>query len=117
MVVVRTDLPVGHHGVRGAVVRSVNGPEMPVSRSRREGTGNRSAQAPMLASFPTGAPIGASRYVPLPLEHTAVEAAFEGHISTVAVDQRFGNPFDTKIEAVYLRCYCSPGGAGPDDVR
>ena len=56
----------------------------------------------MLASFPTRAPIGASRYVPLPLEHTAVEAAIEGHISTVAVNQRFGNPFDTKIEAVYL---------------
>ena len=56
----------------------------------------------MLASFPTRAPVGASRHVPLPLEHTAVEAAIEGHISTVAVNQRFGNPFDTKIEAVYL---------------
>ena len=56
----------------------------------------------MLASFPTGARIGARQYVPLPLEHTAVEAAIEGHISTVAVNQRFENPFDTKIEAVYL---------------
>ena len=56
----------------------------------------------MLASFPTKAPIGAARYVPLPLAHTAVEAAIDGHISTVAVNQQFRNPFDTKIEAVYL---------------
>ena len=56
----------------------------------------------MLASFPARARIGAPHYVPLPLEHTAVEAAIEGHISTVAVNQRFENPFDTKIEAVYL---------------
>ena len=56
----------------------------------------------MLASFPTRAQIGARQYVPLPLDHTAVEAAIEGHVSTVAVNQRFENPFDTKIEAVYL---------------
>ena len=56
----------------------------------------------MLASFPTRPNGGASQYIPLPLEHTAVEAAIEGYISTVEVNQRFANPFDTKIEAVYL---------------
>ena len=76
------------------------GPSAPGTRAQYEehqvGTGT------MLASFPARAPIGAPQYVPLPLEHTSVEAAIEGHISTVAVNQRFGNPFDTKIEAVYL---------------
>ena len=56
----------------------------------------------MLASFPTRPNGGASQYIPLPLEHTAVEAAIKGYISTVEVNQRFANPFDTKIEAVYL---------------
>ncbi|MYH70949.1 MAG: VWA domain-containing protein, partial [Gammaproteobacteria bacterium] len=38
----------------------------------------------------------------LPLQHTAVDAAIAGHISTVRVTQQFANPFDTKIEAVYV---------------
>ena len=58
----------------------------------------------MVASFPddidetTGAP----REIPLPLKHTAVEAVINGYISTVNVRQQFENPFDEKIEAVYL---------------
>ena len=40
--------------------------------------------------------------VPLPLQHTAVDASIAGHISTVRVKQQFANPFDTKIEAVYV---------------
>ena len=40
--------------------------------------------------------------VPLPLQHTDVDAAIAGHISTVQVKQQFANPFDTKIEAVYV---------------
>ena len=40
--------------------------------------------------------------VPLPLQHTAVDADIAGHISTVRVKQQFSNPFDTKIEAVYV---------------
>ena len=40
--------------------------------------------------------------LPLPLQHTAVDAAIAGHISTVRVKQQFTNPFDTKIEAVYV---------------
>ncbi len=40
--------------------------------------------------------------VPLPLEHTSVNASINGYISTVDVRQRFGNPFSEKIEAVYM---------------
>ncbi|MEM7235546.1 MAG: VIT domain-containing protein, partial [Planctomycetota bacterium] len=40
--------------------------------------------------------------VPLPLEHTDVKAGISGYIATVDVTQRFHNPFDTKIEAVYV---------------
>ena len=48
-----------------------------------------------------GAP-GAPVQVPLPLQHTAVDASVAGHVGTVKVRQRFENPFDTKIEAVYV---------------
>ena len=40
--------------------------------------------------------------VPIPLEHTDVKAAVDGYIATVDVTQRFHNPFDAKIEAVYV---------------
>ena len=43
-----------------------------------------------------------SESVPLPLEHTAVDASVTGHIGTVRVRQRFGNPYATRIEAVYV---------------
>jgi Ca-activated chloride channel family protein len=40
--------------------------------------------------------------VPLPLEHTDVKAQVRGSFATVELEQRFKNPFDTKIEAVYV---------------
>jgi Ca-activated chloride channel family protein len=40
--------------------------------------------------------------IPLPLEHTEVTAHLVGYVGTVDVMQRFENPFDEKIEAVYL---------------
>jgi len=43
-----------------------------------------------------------SKEVPLPLQHTGVNAQINGYISTVSVRQEFTNPFDSKIEAVYL---------------
>lgn len=43
-----------------------------------------------------------ARELPMPLKHTAVRAAIAGYISTVDVTQQFANPFDEKIEAVYL---------------
>ncbi len=57
--------------------------------------------AGVLLGFPV-APPWPDQHVPLPLEHTAVDAAIHGYIGTVAVKQRFANPFDTKIEAVYV---------------
>ena len=40
--------------------------------------------------------------VPLPLTHTAVQATLVGYVGTVDVTQHFENPFDEKIEAVYV---------------
>lgn len=39
---------------------------------------------------------------PLPLKHTDVKASVVGYISTVDVTQQFENPYDQKIEAVYV---------------
>jgi len=40
--------------------------------------------------------------VPLPLKHTDVHASVEAFLATVEVTQQYENPFDTKIEAVYV---------------
>lgn len=45
---------------------------------------------------------GQMQQIPLPLEHTDVNAKINGYISSVNVRQRFGNPFAEKIEAVYM---------------
>ena len=62
------------------------------SQDRSPGTGA------MLAHIPEQS----IKDVPLPLRHTDVKARIDGYISTVNVRQQFHNPFDTKIEAVYL---------------
>lgn len=58
----------------------------------------------MIAHFPDDADAHtkAAREIPLPLQHTAVKARLDGYISTVDVQQQFSNPFDRKIEAVYM---------------
>jgi Ca-activated chloride channel homolog len=40
--------------------------------------------------------------VPMPLKHTDVRASVTGYIGSVEVVQQFENPYDTKIEAVYV---------------
>ena len=45
---------------------------------------------------------GEQAYVPLPLKHTEISASVSGYIGTVDVKQEFHNPYDTKIEAVYV---------------
>ncbi|MEO1129232.1 MAG: VIT domain-containing protein [Planctomycetota bacterium] len=40
--------------------------------------------------------------VPVPLEHTAVNADINGYIGAVNVKQKFHNPYSTKIEATYV---------------
>ncbi len=42
------------------------------------------------------------REVPVPLEHTNVQANITGPISSVNVVQKFHNPYSSKIEAVYV---------------
>ena len=56
----------------------------------------------MLAGFPSPGKPELTRFVPLPLKHTAVDAAINGYIGTVNVKQEYENPYDTKIEAVYV---------------
>jgi Ca-activated chloride channel homolog len=54
----------------------------------------------LLALLPRAAPEPVE--VPLPLEHTDVHAVVTGYVGTVDVTQQFTNPYDEKIEAVYL---------------
>ncbi len=42
------------------------------------------------------------KQVPLPLKHTDVKATVQGYIATVSVVQQYQNPFDHKIEAIYV---------------
>ena len=58
----------------------------------------------MVARFPDeiDEDTGVVKEVPLPLQHTSVTARINGYISAVNVRQQFSNPFDEKIEAVYL---------------
>jgi Ca-activated chloride channel family protein len=42
------------------------------------------------------------RNIPVPLAHTSVNAHIDGYVSTVRVQQQFHNPFDSKIEALYV---------------
>ncbi len=48
------------------------------------------------------AKLAEEREVPLPLKHTDVQAAILGYIGTVDVTQQYHNPYESKIEAVYV---------------
>jgi len=45
---------------------------------------------------------GVATTIPIPLEHTDVVARVAGSVASVRVRQEFTNPYDTKIEAVYV---------------
>ncbi len=51
----------------------------------------------MLTTLP-----GQTQPVPMPLKHTSVKAQISAYLATVDVTQQFHNPFDQKIEAVYV---------------
>ncbi|NQT01810.1 MAG: VWA domain-containing protein [Planctomycetes bacterium] len=51
----------------------------------------------MLAKLPKE-----EKKIPLPLKHTDVKGQISGYIATVDVTQKFHNPYDEKIEAVYV---------------
>ena len=78
------------------VAKASGGPFSSQAEASGRGTGS------MMASRPRDDADGHPELVPLPLEHTAVDAAIAGHIGTVQVNQRFANPYDTRIEAVYV---------------
>ena len=44
----------------------------------------------------------ADKQIPVPLQHTDVKARIDAYIATVSVTQQFHNPYDSKIEAVYV---------------
>ena len=43
-----------------------------------------------------------AKEVPVPLKHTSVVGSIDGYIATVDVTQQFQNPYNSKIEAVYV---------------
>jgi hypothetical protein len=45
---------------------------------------------------------GEQKTVPVPLKHTEVTANITGYIASVDVKQQFHNPYESKIEAVYV---------------
>jgi len=47
-------------------------------------------------------PPGEDKEIALPLKHTNVKGQISGYIATVEVTQQFQNPYDDKIEAVYV---------------
>jgi Ca-activated chloride channel family protein len=51
----------------------------------------------MLAKLPDE-----EKEIPLPLKHTDVKGQISGYIATVEVTQQFHNPYDEKIEAIYV---------------
>lgn len=53
----------------------------------------------LMARVPDG---GKITTVPIPLKHTDVQANISGYIASVDVTQQFHNPFNSKIEALYV---------------
>ena len=58
---------------------------------------NTPGSGAMLAKLPKE-----DKEIPLPLKHTDVKGQISGYIATVNVTQQFHNPYDEKIEAVYV---------------
>ena len=58
---------------------------------------NTPGSGAMLAKLPEE-----EKEIPLPLKHTDVKGQISGYIATVDVTQQFHNPYDEKIEAVYV---------------
>lgn len=56
----------------------------------------------LICELPADIEGGAPRQAPVPLKHTEVSAEIDAYIASVRVRQEFYNPFDGKIEAVYV---------------
>ena len=59
--------------------------------------GNTPGCGVMMAKLPRE-----EKEIPLPLKHTDVKGQISGYVATVNVAQQFHNPYDEKIEAVYV---------------
>ncbi len=98
----RPATPEAGAGMRAALPGSVPSPEEEVWIIAKGDTG---AVEPGKDDPGTGAMLAKSdaiKDVPLPLKHTEVRASISGYIATVMVTQQFHNPYDGKIEAVYV---------------
>jgi Ca-activated chloride channel family protein len=78
-----------------------------VRAARRSGT--RVTQGSLRTTDPSGKGV-----VECPLKHTDVRAEVSGFVSRVTVTQEFENPFEDKIEAVYV--FPLPQAAAVDDM-
>ena len=79
-------------------------PDREERMAAQAGDGDQPGTGSMMATVVSEDPKFATEpeTVPLPLKHTAVHAIVTGYVGTVDVTQQFENPFDEKIEAVYL---------------
>ena len=59
--------------------------------------GDKPTQGKLMAKLPNS-----KKQVPLPLRHTEVKARISAFISSVDVSQLYHNPYESKIEAVYI---------------
>lgn len=60
------------------------------------------ANEPVMGSGELRARLAEDQEVPVPLEHTEVKASIAAYIATVEVTQQYHNPYNEKIEAVYV---------------
>jgi Ca-activated chloride channel family protein len=68
-----------------------------IARDDRPVPGGQAGGPPCLAAVE-----GEGRGIPFPLRETAVRARVDAYIATVEVEQRYDNPYATKVEAVYI---------------
>ncbi len=87
--------PVGDPGFFADELWIIERPEAPAAAGGTEDEGPGSGA--LMAVLP-----GEKKEVPVPLKHTDVRAAISGYIATVEVNQQFHNPYDQKIEAMYV---------------
>ena len=73
------------------VIAKGSNPTTPASEETPPGCGALMAKLP-----------DSKKEVPVPLKHTAVVGNIDGYIATVDVTQQFQNPYNSKIEAVYV---------------
>ncbi len=72
-----------------------------IVKPRQSTRAPRSTDTPGCGSMLTKLP-GEAQNIPLPLKHTDIKASISTYIASVNVQQQFHNPYDQKIEAVYV---------------